>query len=70
MSSDVSSCQRDVDTIVHAASSRGLQLDAEKCCIMRFARNKYSIERLDMAQFESHYLREIGLPFVSRNRFT
>ena len=28
MSSDLSSCQRDIDTIVHVASSQGLQLNS------------------------------------------
>ena len=36
MSSDLSSCQRDIDTIVHVASSWELQLNAEKgaLCIL------------------------------------
>ena len=40
MSSDLSSCQRNIHAIVHAASSSALQLNAEKCCARRFARKK------------------------------
>ena len=40
MSSDLSSCQRNIHSIVHAASSSALQLNAEKCCARRFARKK------------------------------
>ena len=64
MSSDLSSCQRDIDTKVHVTLSWGLQLNAEKCCGMRFARNKSFIERLCIAQFWSYYVRELGLPLV------
>ena len=64
MSSDLSSCQGDIDTIVHVASYWGLQLNAEKCYVMRFARKKSSIERLDIAQFGSYYVHGVCLPFV------
>ena len=64
ISSDLSSCQIDIDTVVHAASSRGLQLDAEKFCVMRFARKKSSIKILDITQFQSYYVRGMDLPFV------
>ena len=37
ISSDLSSCQRDIDTVVDVVSSWGLQLNAEKCCVKRFA---------------------------------
>ena len=33
MSSDLSSCQRNIDTIIHVASSWGLQLNAQNCCV-------------------------------------
>ena len=52
------------DTILHVTSSWGYQLNVEKCCVTRFARKKSSIERLDMAQFESSYVRGVGLSFV------
>ena len=64
MSSDLSSCQRDIDTIIHFASSLGLQINTEKCCAMRFAHRKSSIERLDIAQLGSYYVRGVGLPFT------
>ena len=38
--------------------------DAEKCCVMCFARRKSSIERLDITQFGSYHIRGVGLPFV------
>ena len=58
MSSDLSSCQRDIDTIVHVAS----QLNVEKSCVMRFLRKKSSIKRLDIAQKKiSHLIRGVGL---------
>ena len=38
MSSDLSSCQGDIDTIVHVALSWGLQPNAEEYSVMRFAR--------------------------------
>ena len=56
--------KRDIDTIVDVASSFGLQLNDGKCCVMRFARKKSSIERLDMAQFGSYYVRGMSLPFA------
>ena len=31
---------------------------------MHFARKKSFTEKLDMAQFESYYIRRMGLPFV------
>ena len=40
ISSDLSGCQRDIDTIVYVALSWGLHLNAEKCYVMRFAHNK------------------------------
>ena len=65
MSSDSSSCQRDIDTIIHVALSWELQLNAEKCRVMRFARNKkFSIERIDIVQFGSYCICGVGLPFV------
>ena len=38
VSSDLYSCQKDIDTIVHVASSWGLQLNAEKYCVVRSTR--------------------------------
>ena len=38
MSSDLSSCERDIDTIVHLASPWGLQINDEKYCVTRFTR--------------------------------
>ena len=64
MSFDLCRYQRDIDTVVHVASSWGLQLDAEKCCVMRFATKKSYIERLDIVQFRSYHVCEVGLPFV------
>ena len=60
ISSDLSSCQKDIDKIAYGASSCGLQFNAEKCCAMRFARKKSSVERLDIAQFGSYYVRGVG----------
>ena len=34
MSSELSSCQRDIITIVHVNSSGGLHLNAEKCVVL------------------------------------
>ena len=66
MSSDFSSCLRDVDLILYfmllhlGDSNLMLKLTAT-----RFARKKSSIERLvDIAQFGSYYIRGVGLPFV------
>ena len=64
MSSNLSICQRDIDNIFHVASSWILQLNAEKCCVMRFALKKSHIGRLDKYQFESYYVLGVGLPFV------
>ena len=49
--SDISSYQRDIDTIVHfASSSCGLQLYAEKCPVMRFAvRNLLSKDQTQLS---------------------
>ena len=51
MSSDLFSCQRDIDTLVRVTSSWGLQLNAKKCCVIRFACKKSSIERLVIFRF-------------------
>ena len=64
MSSDSSSCQRDIDTIIHVALSWELQLNAEKCCVMCFAHKKSSFEILEIAQFGCYYVRGMGLPLV------
>ena len=64
MSSDLFIYQRDIDTIVLVVSSWGLQHNAEKCSVMHFARKKFSIERVGIAQFGSYYVRGEGLPFV------
>ena len=45
-----SSCQRDINTIVHVASYWRMQINVEKCCVMRFASKKSSIERLDLTR--------------------
>ena len=37
MPSDLSSCQRSIDTLVDVTSSWGLQLSVEKCYVTRFA---------------------------------
>ena len=63
MSSDLSSCQRDID-IIYNSCRFILGITTEKCCVMRFARKKSSIERLDITQFGSYYVRGMGLPFV------
>ena len=49
------------DTLVHIASSWGSQLNAEKCCVTRFSRKKFSIEKLDITQFRSYYVRGGGV---------
>ena len=64
MSSDLPSCQRDVDSLFHVALSCELQLNAEKCCVMGFARKKSSINRWGIAQFGMYYIHGVGLPFV------
>ena len=61
MSSDLSSYQRDISAIVHVDSSWGLQLNADKCCVMRFARKKSSIKILGIAQFGKYYVRGVGV---------
>ena len=48
MSSDLSSCGRDIDNIVHVASSWRLQLNAEKYFVMRFTRKKSAIKILNV----------------------
>ena len=40
-----------------------MQLNAEKYCVMPFACEKSSIERLDIAQFGCFYVRGAGLLF-------
>ena len=63
-SDDTSVCTNKASSSVLLVMSWELQLNDEKCCVIRFAREKSAIERLDIAQFGSYYVRGVGLPFV------
>ena len=68
MVQDFAGCQMSIDTIAAVASSWGLELNKDKCCVLRFSRNYFSLRSMDISNFGQYFIGESLVPLVYSSR--